>query len=163
MAAGDRGTERGAPFLVFGRWTTPCIRSTLGHFIVAISSRLIPVSRANLITSSNGGFADSKSFISSSLLSLLVLPPGSFGLLAFLMGFERLSMPQSDAATSKRRERIARSNLIVFGPAPSLVRRAMKSAMSLVLIEAMNFFEKGWLWIAFALFVSLVGSESRGM
>jgi len=93
MAVGDSGTERGAPFFVLGRWTMPCLRSMLGHSIVAISSRLIPVSRANLIISSNGGVADSKSFFSSALLSLLVLPPGSFGLLAFLMGFERLSIP----------------------------------------------------------------------
>lgn len=143
MAVGDRGTERGAPFFVLGKWTTPCLRSTLDHSIVAISSRLIPVSRANLITSSNGGVAASSSFFSSSLLSLRVLPPGSFGLLAFLMGFERLSIPQSDAATSKRRESIARSSRMVFGPAPSLVRKAMNSATSLVRMEAMNFFENG--------------------
>ncbi len=93
--------------------------------VEAISSRRMAVSWAKRITSRKGDSASARRRFSSPRSRRRLRPPGNLGLLARRTGFHRLSMPQSDPATSNMRESSARSRRMVFGPAPSACRTLM--------------------------------------
>ena len=71
-ASGVSGTSRARPFLVWGRWITPCIRSRCSRWMPTTSERRMPVSRSHRQDGGQlagaGGLDDPVQFLARALL-----------------------------------------------------------------------------------------------